>query len=78
VAPAVEASLPKASMVEGECTAQTQPSSSSSHSPQETNLVCLLLIGDEVEGSTIPEVCPLKARCLKPKKLPGQQPSRWR
>jgi hypothetical protein len=34
VAPAVEATLPEASIVEGECTARTQPSSSSSRSPQ--------------------------------------------
>jgi hypothetical protein len=55
VAPAVEASLPEANMVEGEYTAQTQSSSRSSYSPRETNLVCLLLTGAEAEGSTIPE-----------------------
>jgi hypothetical protein len=60
VAPAVEASLPEASIVEGEYTAQTQSSSSSSRSPQETNLVCLLLTGAEVEGSTIPEAVPIE------------------
>jgi hypothetical protein len=60
VAPAVEASLPEASVVEGEYTAQMQSSSSSSRSPQETNPVCLLLTGAEVEGSTIPEVVPVE------------------
>jgi hypothetical protein len=34
VAPPVEATLPEVSIVEGECTARTQPSSSSSHSPR--------------------------------------------
>jgi hypothetical protein len=37
VAPAVEATLLEASIVEGKYTAQTQPSSSSSRSPRETN-----------------------------------------
>jgi hypothetical protein len=37
VVPAVEATLPEASIVEGKYTAQTQPSSSSSHSPREAN-----------------------------------------
>jgi hypothetical protein len=37
VAPAIEATLPKASIVEGKYTAQTQPSSSSSRIPRETN-----------------------------------------
>jgi hypothetical protein len=60
VAPAVEATLPEASIVEGKYTAQTQSSSSSSRSPQETNPVCLLLIGAEVEGSTIPEAVPVE------------------
>jgi hypothetical protein len=45
VAPAVEATLLEGSIVEGKYTAQTQPSSSSSRSPQETNPVCLLLTG---------------------------------
>jgi hypothetical protein len=60
VAPVVEASLPEASMVEGEYTAQTQSSSKSSRSPRETNLVCLLLTGVEAEGSTIPEAVPIE------------------
>jgi hypothetical protein len=60
VAPAVEATLPEASIVEGEYTAETQPSSSSSHSPRETDPVCLLLTGAEVEGSTIPEALPVE------------------
>jgi hypothetical protein len=60
VAPTVEASLPEASMVEGEYTAQTQSSSKSSHSPWETNPVCLLMTGAEAEGSTIPEVVPVE------------------
>jgi hypothetical protein len=47
-------------MVEGEYAAETQPSSSSSRSPRETDLVCLLLIGAEVEGSTIPEAVPVE------------------
>jgi hypothetical protein len=58
--PAVEATLPEASIVEGKYTAQTQLSSSSSCSPRETNHVCLLLTGAEVEGSTIPEAVPLE------------------
>jgi hypothetical protein len=40
VAPTVEATLPEASIVEGEYTAETQPSSSSSRSPRETDPVC--------------------------------------
>jgi hypothetical protein len=60
VTPAVEATLPEASIVEGKYTAQTQPSSRSSRSPRETNLVCLLLTGAEVEGSTIPEAVPIE------------------
>jgi hypothetical protein len=60
VAPAAEATLLEASMVEGKYTAQTQPSSRSSRSPRETNPVCLLLIGAEVEGSTIPEAVPVE------------------
>jgi hypothetical protein len=60
VAPAVEATLPKASIVEGEYTAQTQSSSNSSRSPRETNPVCLLLTGVKVEGSAIPEVVPVE------------------
>jgi hypothetical protein len=59
VAPATEATLPEASKVEGEYAAYAQPSSSCSHSPRETDLVCLLMIGAEVEGSTIPEVVPV-------------------
>jgi hypothetical protein len=53
VAPAVEAALPEASIVEGEYTAEMQPSSSSSRSPRETDPMCLLLTGAEVEGSTM-------------------------
>jgi hypothetical protein len=37
VAPATEATLPEASIVEGKCIAQMQPSSSSGRSPRETN-----------------------------------------
>jgi hypothetical protein len=59
VAPTAEATLPEASIVEGEYAAEMQPSLSSSHSPRETDLVCLLMIGAEVEGSTIPEVVPV-------------------
>jgi hypothetical protein len=60
MAPVIEATLLEASIVEGEYTAQTQSSSSSSCSPQETNPTCLLLIGAEVEGSTIPEAVPVE------------------
>jgi hypothetical protein len=59
VAPAAKATLPEASIVEGEYAAETQPSSSSSHSPREIDPVCLLLIGAEVKGSTIPEAVPV-------------------
>jgi hypothetical protein len=59
VAPAAEATLPEASMVEGEYAAEAQPSSSSSHSPRETNPMCFLMIGAGVEGSTIPEDVPV-------------------
>jgi hypothetical protein len=60
VMPAAEATLPEANIVEGEYTAETQPSSSSSRSPQETDPVCLLLTGAEVEGRAIPEVVPVE------------------
>jgi hypothetical protein len=58
--PAVEATLPEANILEGKYTAQTQPSSRSSRSPRETNPVCLLLTGAEVEGKTIPEAVPVE------------------
>jgi hypothetical protein len=60
MAPATETTLPEASIVEGEYTAETQPSSSSSRSPRETDPMCLLLTGVEVEGSTIPEAVPVE------------------
>jgi hypothetical protein len=60
VAPAVEASLPEASMVEGEYTAHAQSFSKSSRSPRETNPMCLLLTGAEAEGSVIPEAVPVE------------------
>jgi hypothetical protein len=60
VAPAIEASLPKASMVEGEYTAQMQSSSRSSRSLREANPIYLLLTGDEAEGNTIPDVVPVE------------------
>jgi hypothetical protein len=60
VTPTVEATLLEASIVEGKYTAQTQPSSSSTHSPRETNPMCLLLTGAEVEGSTILEAVPIE------------------
>jgi hypothetical protein len=60
VALAMDTTLPEASIVEGEYTVETQPSSSSSHSPRETDPVCLLLIGEEVEGSTILEAVPVE------------------
>jgi hypothetical protein len=37
-----------------------QPSSSSSQSPQGTDIVCLVLTGAEIEGSTIPEAVPIE------------------
>jgi hypothetical protein len=58
--PVAEATLPKASVVEGEYAAVMQPSSSSSQSHQGTDLVCLVLAGAEVEGSTIPEAVPVE------------------
>jgi hypothetical protein len=61
----VEVALPEASIVEGEYTAEMQPSSSSSCSPRETDPVCLLLTGAEVEGSTIPEVVPVEGTMLE-------------
>jgi hypothetical protein len=60
VAPTAEATLPEASIVEGEYTTETQPSLNSSRSPRETDHVCLLLTEAEVEGSTIPEAVPVK------------------
>jgi hypothetical protein len=60
VAPDAEAALPEASIVEGEYTAEMQPSSSSSRSPRETDPVCLLLTGAEIEGSTTPEAVPIE------------------
>jgi hypothetical protein len=59
VASAAEATLPEASMTEGEYAADAQPSSSSSHGPRETDPVCLLMTGEEVEGSTIPKAVPV-------------------
>jgi hypothetical protein len=70
VAPAIEASLPEASMVEGEYTTQTQ-SSSSSHSPRETNPVYLLLTGAEAEGNTIPDVVPIEGLELETQEAAG-------
>jgi hypothetical protein len=55
VTPVAEATLAEASVVEGEYTAVMQPTSSSSQSPLGTDLVCLVLTGAKVEGSTIPE-----------------------
>jgi hypothetical protein len=60
VAPAAEAALPEASIAEGEYTKEMQPSSSSSRSPWETDPVCLLLIGAEIEGCTILEAVPVE------------------
>jgi hypothetical protein len=65
LAPVVEATLSEAGIVEGEYTAQTQPSSSSSRSPWETNPTCLLLTGAEVEGSTIPKAVPVEGVMLE-------------
>jgi hypothetical protein len=59
VAPAAEATLLEASVVEGEYAAEARASSSSSHSPRETDPMCLLMIGAEVEGSTTPEAVPV-------------------
>jgi hypothetical protein len=71
VMPAVEAILPEASIVEGKYTAQTQPFSRSSRSPRETNPVCLLLSGAEVEGSTIPEAMPVEGVMPKTQEATG-------
>jgi hypothetical protein len=60
VALAAEAALPEASIVEGEYTAEMQPSSSSSRSSRETDPMCLLLTGAKVEGSTILEALPME------------------
>jgi hypothetical protein len=60
VTPVAEATLPEASVVEGEYTAVMQPSSSCSQSPRGTDVVCLVLTGAEVEGSTIPEAVPVE------------------
>jgi hypothetical protein len=60
VTPVVEATLPEASVVEGEYAAVMQPSSSSNQIPRGTDLVCLVLTGVEVEGSTIPEAVPVE------------------
>jgi hypothetical protein len=43
--PVAEATLPKASVVEGEYTTVMQPSSSSSQSPRGTDSFCLMLTG---------------------------------
>jgi hypothetical protein len=55
-----EATLPEASVVEGEYAAVIRPSSSSSQSPQGAEPICLVLTGAEVEGSTIPEAVPVE------------------
>jgi hypothetical protein len=55
VALVAEATLPEASVLEGEYTAVMRASSSSSQSPQGTDPVCLVLTGAEVEDSAIPE-----------------------
>jgi hypothetical protein len=60
VAPTAEAMLPEASVVEGEYTADTQPSSSSSRSPREADPARLVLTGAEVGGSIIPEAVPVE------------------
>jgi hypothetical protein len=57
--PVVEATLPEASVV-GEYAAVMRPSLSSSQSLRGTDHVCLVLIGPEVEGSTIPEAVPVE------------------
>jgi hypothetical protein len=63
--PVAEATLPEASIVEGEYAAAMQPSSSSSQSPQGTDPVCLVLTGAEVEGGTIPEAVPVEGIVLE-------------
>jgi hypothetical protein len=60
VTPVVEATLPEASVVEGEYAAVMQPPSSSSQSPRGTDPECVVLTGAEVEGSAIPEVVPVE------------------
>jgi hypothetical protein len=60
VTPVAEATPPEASILEGEYAAVMRPSSSSSQSPQETDPICLVLTGVEVEGSAIPEAVPVE------------------
>jgi hypothetical protein len=60
MAPVAEATLPEASIVEGEYATVMRPPSSSNQSPLRTDPVCLVLTGVEVEGSTIPEVVPVE------------------
>jgi hypothetical protein len=61
VTPVVVATLPEASVVEGEYAAVLRPSSSSSQSPRGTDPAYLVLTGAEVEGSTIPEAVPVES-----------------
>jgi hypothetical protein len=58
--PVAKATLPEASVVEGEYAAVMRLSSSSSQSPIGSDPVCLVLTGAEVEGSTIPEAMPVE------------------
>jgi hypothetical protein len=71
VAPVEEATLPEASVVEGEYAAVMQPSSSSSQSPRGTDSVCLVLTGAEVEGSTILEAVPVEGAVLEAEMATG-------
>jgi hypothetical protein len=63
--PVVEATLPEASVVEGEYAVVIQPSSSSSRSPRGDDPICLVLTGAEVEGSTIPEAVSVEGAVLE-------------
>jgi hypothetical protein len=60
-----EATLPEASVVEGEYAAVMRPSSSSNQSPRGADPVCLVLTGAEVEGSTIPEAVLVEGAVLE-------------
>jgi hypothetical protein len=60
-----EFTLPEASVVEGEYAVVVRPSSGSSQSPRGIDLVCLVLTGAEVEGSTILEVVPVEGVVLE-------------
>jgi hypothetical protein len=83
VAQAAEATLPEASMVEGEYAVDAQPTSISRHSPREADPMFLLMIGAEVDGSTIPEAVPVvpeaevAAGATSEPTEPAEEPPGW-